>query len=125
MNDMEFKSVLNLDGAKRYEYFIKRVVDNEELWGIYNDGWAMVGDDDGREGIPFWPRKEFAEASCINQWQGYDAEPIDLYEFMDKWLVDMENDKLYPAIFYTNKDKGVIVEPKRLLDDLEIELEKY
>jgi hypothetical protein len=125
MNIKEFESVSNLSGAKRYEYFIKKVVNNEKLWGLYNDGWAMVADDNENEMIPFWPQKEFAEACCLGDWSNYKAEEIDLYEFIDGWLVDMKKDGLLTAIFYTKDDKGVVVEPDMLLQNLNKELENY
>jgi hypothetical protein len=120
-----FEAVSKLPGAKRYEYFIKKVADNEILWGLYNDGWAMVADDNGNEMIPFWPREEFADACCLNDWRYFKAEEIDLYEFIEGWLVDMKEDGLLTAIFYTKDDKGVVVEPDKLLEDLNEELENY
>lgn len=125
MNIKEFEAVSKLVGSKRYEYFIKKVVDNEELWGLYNDGWAMVADEYENPMIPFWPRKEFAEACCLEQWDGYNAESIDLYEFIAGWLVDMEKNGLCAAIFYTKEDKGVVVKPQKLTEDLNEELENY
>ncbi len=125
MDIKEFEAVSKLVGSKRYEYFIKKVADNEELWGLYNDGWAMVADEYGNQMLPFWPRKEFAEACCFEQWNGYNAEPIDLYEFIDGWLVDMEKDGLSAAIFYTKDDKGIVVKPEKLTEDLNEELENY
>lgn len=125
MNDKEFLAVTMLPGAKRYEYFIKKVADNEELWGLYNDGWAMAADDAGREMIPFWPMKEFAEACRSNDWRDYNPELIDLNKFMDSWIVDMSNDGLLAAIFYTKDDRGVVLEPEKLLKDLNAELENY
>ena len=61
INEKEFYSVLNLPANKRYEYFIKKVVDWGEVWGLYEDGWAMTEDDNGNLLIPFWPKKEFAQ----------------------------------------------------------------
>ena len=125
MDIKEFEVVSKLVGSKRYEYFIKKVADNEELWGLYNDGWAMVADQNGDQMIPFWPRKEFAKACSLEQWNGYNAEPINLYEFIDGWIVDMEKDGLSAAIFYTKDDKGIVVKPERLTKDLNEELENY
>lgn len=125
MDAKEFEAVLKLPGSKRYEYFIKKVADSEELWGLYNDGWAMVADDNGKEMIPFWPKKEFAEACCSNDWKDYTPEPIDLNEFIDCWLVDMGNSGLLAAVFYTKDDRGVVLEPEKLLENLKEELENY
>lgn len=53
MNNKEFEAVIKIPGPKRYEYFIKKVVDYEELWGLYDDGWAITEDDQGNKMIPF------------------------------------------------------------------------
>lgn len=125
MDEKEFEAVSKLSGSKRYEYFIKKVVDNEKVWGLYNEGWAMVADDSGNEMIPFWPKKEFAEAYCSNEWSDYNAEEIDLDEFMDEWLVGMKKDGLLAAIFCVEGDNGVAVTPDTLKNDLNDELENY
>lgn len=38
MNQKEFEFVINLPANIRYEYFIKKVVDSEEVWGLYENG---------------------------------------------------------------------------------------
>lgn len=124
MNQKEFEAVIKLPGEKRYEYFIKKVADYEELWGLYNDGWAMIADDNNNEMIPFWPKKEFAEYCAIDDWKGYKAESIDLYEFMDNLLQDMKTDNIKASIFFNN-ETSVVLEIDDLIDHLNEELENY
>ncbi|MCZ1269023.1 DUF2750 domain-containing protein, partial [Paenibacillus tundrae] len=45
MTSKEFEAVIKLPANIRYEYFIKKVTDSEEIWGLYDDGWAMSSDD--------------------------------------------------------------------------------
>jgi Protein of unknown function (DUF2750) len=91
---------------------------------LYDDGWATAQDDNGNILIPFFPKKEFAEYCAVNEWRNFQAEPIDLYEFIDKRLVGMKEDGVRPSIFPTNKD-SVMVEIDVLLNDLNNELENY
>ncbi|MFD1674142.1 DUF2750 domain-containing protein [Alicyclobacillus fodiniaquatilis] len=126
MHEKEFNAVISLPGSKRYEYFIKQVCDRQEVWGLFNNGWAMVTDDNGQLLIPLWPRIEFAEV-CVDstEWSGYKPKEIDLERFVEKWIPGMVNDKVMPAIFMTPSNRGVAVDNKRLLEDLEQELENY
>jgi hypothetical protein len=49
VNDQEFASVIKLPAPKRYAYFLKKVSDWGQLWGLANvDGWAVANDDAGR-----------------------------------------------------------------------------
>ncbi|WP_294345002.1 DUF2750 domain-containing protein [uncultured Clostridium sp.] len=124
MNNKEFEAVIKLSASKRYEYFIKKVVDEEEVWGLYDDGWAMTEDDEGNKMIPFWHKREFAKFCAIDEWSGYIPECIDLYKFIDNWLIDMKNDKIKPSIFWNNED-SVLIDIENLINDLECELENY
>lgn len=124
MNEKEFEAVIKLPASKRYEYFIKKIVDSEELWGLYNEGWAVTRDDEGNLLIPFWPKKEFAEYCAVGEQSVYVAENIDLYEFMEQWLQGMQEDGYKPSIFWNNIDSAVVA-IDTLLTDLNTELENY
>ena len=124
MNQKELDSIIKQPPNIRYEYFIKKVADYEEVWGLYDDGWATAQDDDGNMLIPFFPRKEFAEYCAVNEWNNFKAEPIDLNEFIENWLVGMRKDRVKPSIFPINED-SVMVEIDVILRDLNSELENY
>lgn len=124
MNPKEFESVIKQPPNIRYEFFIKQVADFEEVWGLYDEGWATAQDDEGNMLIPFFPKKEFAEYCAVNEWRNFKAEPINLYEFIDKWLVGMRKDGIKPSIFPTNED-SVMVEIDVILNDINNELENY
>ena len=124
MNKKELISVSKLPANKRYEYFIKKVADYEEVWGLFEDGWVTTQDDMGRSLIPFWPKKEFAELCAINEWSKCIAKSIDLDEFINNWLTGMKEDGVLPSIFWNNDDSAVL-EICVLQKDLELELQKY
>lgn len=124
MNDKEFYAVIKLPVTKRYEYFVKKVVDWEEVWGLYQDGWAMTKDDNGNLLIPFWPRKEFAQFCATGEWEGYTSELIELDEFLNEWLPGIKKDGYKLSIFWNNHDSAKM-DVEVLLQDLKRELDNY
>jgi hypothetical protein len=124
MNNKEFETVIKLSGLKRYEYFIKKVVDYEEVWALYDNGWAITEDDHGNKMIPFWPKKEYADFCAKDEWETYVAESIDLDGFIENWIPDMKAEKIKPSIFWNNED-SVVLDIEHLIQDLECELENY
>ncbi|MBD8836983.1 MULTISPECIES: DUF2750 domain-containing protein [Paenibacillus] len=124
MNQKEFESVINLPANIRYEYFIKKVVDSEEVWGLYENGWSVTEDDEGNKLLPFWPNKEFAEYCATDDWEFYSSKNMDLYEFIDEFLPNLKKEGFKPSIFLNNADSAVL-EVDILIEDLKIELEKY
>ncbi len=124
MNIKEFEAVIKQPPNIRYEYFIKKVADYGEVWGLYNDGWATADDGYGNSCLPFFPRKEFAQNNAIEEWLGYEPESIDVYEFIEDWLTGMKEDKIKVSVFPNDNDTA-IVEVDVLLRDLEEDLAKY
>ena len=113
-----------LPAHKRYNYFIRKVVDYEEVWGLYKEGWAVTEDLEGKKLVPFWPKSEFAEICAKGEWDGYIPSKINLDEFLNNWIPGMIKDGLKVAVFWMDDD-SVVVDPKRLLADMNEELENY
>ncbi|MGX1193087.1 DUF2750 domain-containing protein [Metabacillus sp. SLBN-84] len=124
MHNDEINTVSKLPANVRYEYFIKKVTDYEEVWSLFNDGWATSRDEDGNLFIPFFPKKEFAEISAEKEWASYKARSISLDDFIEKWLTGMKKDGIIPSIFPSENDR-VAVSIDVLFKDLETELENY
>lgn len=121
----KIEQILSMPGPDRYSYFVRKSADFEEIWGLHDDGWAMTEDPQGRKAIPFWPEKEFAEVCCEGVWQSYKPKMIELEAFLQRWVAGMEKDGVLAAVFPTPNDKGVIVEPSSVADDLGEEMEQY
>lgn len=121
----KIESLLKLDGAARYSFFIKTVADWEEVWGLYSEGWAMAGTDDDERVVPFWPSKELAEICADGEWSGYKPRSIKLEDFISTVLNDLREKNTLPGIFYTPENKGTTPSIERLVADLENELEQY
>lgn len=125
MHNKKLKNILSFPAAKRYSYFIGKVCDFEEIWGLHADGWAMASSDSGEKAIPFWPEKDFAEVCANGSWRGYSPKVIKLEDFANKWIPGMAKDGCILAIFPTPEDKGILINPDKVLKDLEEEFSQY
>ena len=126
VNDREFEAVSALDGPGRHEYFIHKIADSEEIWGLATAaGWVQLGHDPGREGMAVWPHRRYEEAYALDQHDGSEPRSIELSVWMEKWLPGMERDGRLVAVFSVGSGKSVAVPPARLRCDLAEELEKY
>lgn len=122
----EIESVRCLDAPTRYEYFVKRIADQQKLWSLWqDDGWALALSDTGRVQIPVWPHDEYCRLCASEQWRGYTPRSIDLDAWIDRWLPGISRDNRTVAVFPVPSGVGVVVEPERLAEDIRTELEKY
>jgi hypothetical protein len=124
VSEKEFEVVSRLPSEKRYSYFIKRVADSGQVWGLWNDGWAMGVTDDGKATLPLWPAAIYAESCAKEEWAPYSAKAMDVHDFIDGFLPRLIKDGVRVAIFDTPFEESILVSDDELIADLKEELEK-
>ncbi|GAA5497565.1 hypothetical protein Rhal01_03761 [Rubritalea halochordaticola] len=114
----ELEEVIKLPAPDRYQYFINTVVDWEEAWGLYDDGWAMSASENGDRVFPLWPARAYAEACVEGEWSGYSAEVITLEDLLVGLLPQLVEDGVFPGVFFTPDQGSVDVKAEQLRNDL-------
>jgi hypothetical protein len=125
VSSKELEASFRLPGAARYRRFIKLVADWEDAWGLYSSGWAMASTDSGQVTFPLWPARAFAEACANGEWEAYEASPIPLADLVDELIPKLERDGIDLTVFATPTDRGVVVSPQQLAEDLCEECAQY
>jgi hypothetical protein len=123
LREKEFENVRQLPPQERYEYFVKKVADWQEMWSLWDRGWALLSDDEGTL-IPVWPHSRFAVAFAVGEWTNYRSRRIGLDDWLAKWLPGMEADHRNVAVFPAEGPTAT-ASPAKLRQDLEEELAKY
>lgn len=124
MNNQELDNVINLPSAKRYKYFISKVVDEDKVWGLYRDGWALAGDENETPLLALWPAREYAELCKEQTWSDYTSVAINLHDFMQQHIGELKVAGIGLAIFYTPSNKGIEVSYSKFIEDLQKELSR-
>jgi hypothetical protein len=122
MHEEKFKSLTEQVASIRYEYFLKRVADTTIVWGLYNEGWGLVEDEDHNQAVAVWPDIEFALACASDLWSDYNPKEIEVHEFVDDFLPGLASDGLKTAVFMTLSDRGIIAEPLQLKQEIQDQL---
>lgn len=125
INQKQIEAVLKLTGPERFKHFIKVVSDQEEVWGLYQEGWALSALDDGTTVFPIWPAEAYAQICAQNEWSAFVPRAISLNDFMDTLLPQLRSDGVLPGVFLTTADRGVTPPVDELLDALNAELQNY
>lgn len=126
MNEKQFEAVLALDSSKRYEHFLGKVADWEQLWGVKNkSGWLVPVAPEGFEYFPLWPHPDYAQGVADKNFPGHVATEITLRNLLETWLPRLEDDKVKLAIFPNNEWTFWCIEPWDLKEELLGEVAKY
>jgi hypothetical protein len=125
LNKAQFDNVLKLPGPARYNHFIARIADWRQVWMLKQSaGIVTFEDDEGNICVPFWPHADYAKALAVDDWATCVPVDIPLDSFKEKWLPGMAKDDYLVAVFPTPNQKGVVVPPERLSEDLNEKLAK-
>ncbi|MBV8657380.1 MAG: DUF2750 domain-containing protein [Burkholderiales bacterium] len=127
LTEIERSRVLELDGAKRFQHFIKRVADWGNVWSLRGpDGWvAGQAAVDELAAFVVWPHPDYALLCASNEWVDSEPASIDLEGFLAEWLPSMERDGVLVAVFPTPGGRAVTMSARDLRVVLEQELEQY
>lgn len=126
MNTKKIESIIQLPAGKRYEYFIRKSADFQQIWSLRNsEGWLLLGGATSAKLIPLWPEKMFAEyCNKINN-TGCRAESIGLNEFLTNMSKALIRDIIQLAIFPNQNMSAPIMEIGKVCQDLIEESAQY
>jgi hypothetical protein len=102
VGDRELQAVSRTSAPVRYGYFIKRVADWQTAWGLWNEGWVLMGNAAGEEFFPLWPALEYAR-QCVDRpgWAGAIPKPIALKALFSELLPKLASREMKVAVFPT------------------------
>ena len=124
MNYNEIEEIFCLAQNKKYEYFLTMAAESEQICGLKdNNGWITIKDESGNLAMPVWPGWNFAKYCQENQWKETQIEIIDLYEFLEYWLLGMKRDGCRVLIFGDSSGGGISVEADKLKEEIQKYLE--
>ncbi|WP_434779553.1 DUF2750 domain-containing protein [Neisseria sp. Ec49-e6-T10] len=110
LHEKEIQSVLKLSSEKRFEYAMKRIIEQEEIWFLDDDGWVTY---ENREEniylLPIWPAECFAKMNVVDNWINAQPEKLELEEFLLDYIPDLITQNIKIVIFPVT-DSGITCE---------------
>lgn len=120
LSEKEIQAVSRKPPEVRYEYFVKRVADQEVLWALKDQqGLVMLEDGGNQRSLLLWPFEEFV-LTCKNAiWENCVAEKIALNHVMNDLLPALSQDGVMVAVFFVPPENtAFLVQAADLRDDL-------
>jgi len=125
MNPVQFAQVSSLSAEQRYQHFIGKVTDWEELWTLKGEDGFVQCKIEGEICAPVWPHPDYALPLVVDEWADSTPERISLDAFRSRWIPGMKKDQRMFAVFPTSETKGVIINPSDLAVELDEGLAQY
>jgi hypothetical protein len=125
----EFDAIIKLSPEERYAYFIKRICDWEQIWTLYSDDNLVLNEDKkGKLEVFLFPYETFTSYYAHGTKGMEDAvgKCFHLDEFMGEVVEKLLlHDVNMALVFPVANGYGLKVTMKKLLNDINEELENY
>lgn len=117
--DDEYAAVPTMTDEELLEYFLFRILETDEIWGLKDGPNWMTREIDGQETLPVWPFKRFASEAAVGDWQNFRPTTDSLEFFLDSTLYKQAANGVTIEIMPRTTAAGCLIHPKRLLTILE------
>ena len=120
MYQSEVEEIFCLAEDKKYKYFLNMIGESEQIWGLKdNNNWILIKDSNGNITMPLWPSYDFAMYCRENQWEEATPESIDLFEFLEYWLLGMKRDGCRVLIFGDTQGQGISIDAEQFKEEVQ------
>ena len=114
-NANEYEAIESMSDFTLLEYFITRVAEVEEVWGLGNDsGWVMR-ETGNITSLPVWPYRQLAIDSAVDEWETQVANAVSMEHFISKVLKMLIDANIKVEIMPTSKRHGQLIDPQEIL----------
>jgi hypothetical protein len=129
VSKQELEAVTALSPEKRYNYFVKRICDWEQVWTLYEDDYIVLNEaKNGKLYILLFPFKDFAEHYATNTrgMKGVSYKSFEINEFLETIIKKLQANNVSNAlVFPVANDYGLNVSMTDMVKDIQSELENY
>ena len=129
VSKQELEAVTALSPEKRYNYFVKRICDWEQVWTLYEDNYIVLNEaKNGELYILLFPFKDFAEhyTTNIRGMKGVSYKSFEINEFLETIIKKLQANNVSNAlVFPVANGYGLNVSMTDMVKDIQSELENY
>ena len=116
----EYTAVSTMADEELLEYFLFRICETDEVWGLKEGPNWITREINGMETQPVWPFKRYAADATSNaQWQNLKPVAESLEFFIYQILNRLTKQNISIEIMPRETGAGCLISPQRLLNYLE------
>ncbi len=123
LSKTQIDAINRFSADQRYDYFVNKVIEQREVWGLSSEeGWVILSDD-GDEHLPVWPHPELAALWIGGEYADCEPKQISLDDWLGKWLPGMEKDDLLAAVSPDTEGESIVVSAGELGESIRFTME--
>lgn len=110
----ECRAIATMADPELLEYFITRVAEVEEVWGLGDEtGWVMRELED-QTILPVWPYQQLAEECARGEWRSQISNAVSLEHFVFNVIKILIEQNIQLEIMPGESRNGHLIDPHQL-----------
>lgn len=127
MRPEQLKNVFSLGSQERYEHFIIKACDWEEVWLLKDsdDVFLTLNATDNIEYLPVWPHSKFALAFSEGVYSSYTPYKVSINSFIESLLPDVSAENIQVGVLPNMETTVWIISANDLREEIILELQQH
>lgn len=117
--DHEYEAAQSMSEGELLEYFLTRVFETEEVWGLEDEADWLICERQGQSCMPLWPYQKFAAEAVVGEWKHCQPQAESLEVFLQGTLEMLIDEDAMLEIMPAQDRPGCLVSPHRVKSILE------
>ncbi|NTS76397.1 DUF2750 domain-containing protein [Catenovulum sp. SM1970] len=113
-------SQLTDDIQKNQDVFVNQTQKGNLVWALCNEQGEFLSVDstefEETEVMPFWSDEQDAVIHCVEEWAEFKPTSFPLDEFVEDWLVSLNDENVLVGINWNAELDGIEMEPKTVVE---------
>lgn len=115
----EYAAVPNMSDDELLEYFLYRIFETDEVWGLKSGPHWITRHTEELETQPVWPYQRYADEAATGGWAGLPAAADSVEFFAYQTLTRLARQEVTIEIMPRPGGLGCLIAPQRLFSMLE------
>ncbi|MFT3931155.1 MAG: DUF2750 domain-containing protein [Spongiibacteraceae bacterium] len=117
--ESELRAVPTMSDGELLDYFILRIFETDEVWGLNEGAGWLVREHEGKMYLPLFPYRRFARDAALDFLNDGSPISVALEHFIDHSLHELiETDTMLEILPRDTAKLGCVISPHRLFDIL-------
>lgn len=110
----EYQAVATMTEGELLEYFLTRVFETEEVWGLDDGAEWIMHEQDAQICMPVWPYQKFAAEAVSGKWEHYHPQAESLEDFLHTTIAMLIEENAMLDIMPRESIPACLISPQQL-----------
>lgn len=116
--ESEYQAVQTMSDAELLEYFLIRIAESDEVWGLNKKSALFSRELNGKNTVPVWAYLKYAREAALDYWQDCVPNAMSLEYFVFQTLQQLIEQDVLVEVMPNAEKSGCVITPHRLMDIL-------